>query len=63
MKMQQNVTFYDIGPATKGVVNTPYYNMELGRTMMYSNVVRTTQVIIQIRKYIKLGYTIINRRL
>ena len=37
IQMQQELYIYDIGPYSGDVVTSPFYNMEVGRTMIYNN--------------------------
>ena len=50
--MRQEIVIYDIGPKNGSAVDSPFYNMELGRTMDYDNL-RHVYVIV-FRKYLRL---------
>lgn len=52
IQMEQKVVIYDIGPYNGSTVASPFYNMEIGRTMDYKNVQYIR--IILYRKYLRI---------
>ena len=38
IQMEQELVIYDIGPYNGSTITSPFYNMEVGRTMCYSNI-------------------------
>lgn len=38
IQMEQELVIYDIGPYNGSIITSPFYNMEVGRTMCYSNI-------------------------
>lgn len=43
-QMDASVTIYDIGTPNGGPVTSPFYNMEVGRTLNYTNVVNVKYI-------------------
>ena len=39
IQMKNDIYIYDIGTPNGGPITSPYYNMEVGRTMGYPNVI------------------------
>ena len=52
-KMENNYYFYDIGTPNGAPISSPFYNMEVGRTMVYPNVVPVKSI--QFLKYCRIN--------
>lgn len=53
-KMERNYYLYDIGIPNGAPISSPFYNMEVSRTMVYPNVVPVKSI--QIMRYFRINY-------